>query len=50
VFLWYDIVRDAAFFSSTTFIVSGITLLIVARRLKPAQETETAIVQAPASK
>src|SRR5260370_40453989 len=35
VFLWYDVVRAAAFFSSIAFIALGILLVIVARRLKP---------------
>jgi thiosulfate reductase cytochrome b subunit len=39
-FLWYNVVRDAAFFSSIAFIALGIILLIVARRTKPSQETE----------
>jgi hypothetical protein len=46
-FLWYNVVRDAAFFSSISFIALGIILLIVARRMKPAQETETPIAQGP---
>ena len=49
VFLWYDVVRAVAFYSSIAFIAIGIILLIAARRMKPQQETEAAVAQAPAS-
>lgn len=48
VFFWYDVVRGIAFFSSIAFIVLGIILLIVARRMRPAKEIET-IAQPSAS-
>jgi thiosulfate reductase cytochrome b subunit len=41
VFFWYDVVRNAAFFSSVAFIVLGILLIIVARLMKPTMETNT---------
>jgi hypothetical protein len=47
-FLWYDVVRGVAFFSSIAFIALGIMLLIVARRMKPAQENKSPIAQGPA--
>jgi hypothetical protein len=47
VFLWYDVVRGVAFFSSIAFIALGIILLIAARRMKPAQEREAPIAQGP---
>ena len=37
-FLWYDVVRAVAFFSSIAFIALGILLLIVARRMNPKDE------------
>jgi len=47
VFFWYDVVRNAAFFSSITFIVLGILLIILARRMEPAMETNTVADHAP---
>jgi uncharacterized membrane protein len=48
-FLWLDILRAAVFFSGVVFIAIGITLLIVARRMKPMQETGSVVAQIPAS-
>jgi hypothetical protein len=41
-FQWYLVVSTVTFFSGIAFILSGIILLIVARGMKPKQETETA--------
>jgi len=49
VFFWYFVVRDAAFFLSLAFIVLGIVLIIVARRMKATKETNMVAVHAPAS-
>jgi len=46
---WYWWVPTAAFFSGIALVVVGIVLLIVARGMKPKQETEVAISQMPAS-
>ena len=49
VFLWYDVVRAVAFFSSIAFIALGIILLVVASRLEPKKETQAAFAQPPSS-
>ncbi|OLD13492.1 MAG: hypothetical protein AUI97_04105 [Crenarchaeota archaeon 13_1_40CM_3_52_17] len=49
VFLWYDIVRDAAFFLSIAFIVLGIVMTIASRRMKPRWDTNMVAAHTPAS-
>ena len=46
---WYWWVPTASFFSGIALVVVGIILLIVARPIKPAQHTEVAMAQVPAS-
>jgi len=47
---WYWWVPTASFFSGITLVMVGIVLLIVARGMKPKQETDVAIPQTPASR
>jgi hypothetical protein len=46
---WYSWVPTASFFSGIALVVVGIVLLIVARGMKPNQETDVAIPKTPAS-
>ena len=47
--MWYDIVRDAAFFLSIAFIVLGIVMTIASRRMKPRWDTNMVAAHTPAS-
>jgi hypothetical protein len=46
---WYWWLPGASFFSGIALVIVGIILLIVARCMKPKQETDVAIPQTPAS-